>query len=111
MSLEPPRKDGPVKMWVGGVVVPLAPILYGIRGLVVGKTILPSRSGEGLELTGTDAVLLSCACICLGLLIHAHYFWRLHSKLWRFSDALKGVSVVGFLCFFGIVIFRMARTL
>ena len=107
MSLEAPRKDGPVKMWLAGVVVPLAPILYGITGLIVGRTVLPSRSGPGLELTGTDAILLSCAYICLGLFIHAHYFWRLHSRLWRYSDALKGVAVVGFLCFFGIVVFRI----
>jgi hypothetical protein len=36
----------------------------------------------------------------LGMFIHFHYFWGLHSRLWRFSQSLKVASLVVFLpCF------------
>ena len=95
-----------VRMWFIGLILPLFPVLYGIKGVIEKKTILPGR-GRILELTGTDAVLMSCAYICVGLLMHSHYFWASHPKLWRFSDALKAVSLIGFLILFGIVVIRI----
>ena len=100
------QKAGQTKMWFAGVVLALVPVLYGIKGLIEKKTILPGR-GRFLELTGTDAILLSCAYICVGLLLHSHFFWASHPKLWRFSDALKAISLIGFLSLFGIVVFRI----
>ena len=93
-------------MWTVGVILALVPVLYGIKGVIEKKTFLPGR-GRILELTGTDAVLMSCAYICVGLLIHSHFFWASHPKLWRFSDVLKAISLIGFLSLFGIVVIRI----
>lgn len=93
-------------MWSIGVILALVPVLYGIKGVIEKKTILPGR-GRILELTGTDAILMSCAYISLGLLMHSHFFWASHPKLWRFSDALKAVSLIAFLSLFGIVVIRI----
>lgn len=91
---------GPTQKWFGGIAVPALIIGYGIWCLYTGETILIVRRQTDLRVTGTAATALSTAYVAFGLFLHFHYCWGLHDRLWRYSQALKIISLLIFLpCF------------
>jgi hypothetical protein len=97
---------GRLKMWLAGFAVAGLIVLFGVMGLISGEATLFARRSPNMRVTGGAAVALNAAYIALGLFIHFHYFWGLHPRLWRFSQALKVASLVVFLpCFlYGIAL-------
>ena len=96
-SYEP--KGGPLKQWLAGMALPLVPICYGISCFFSGQSRLFSDKGI-TELSDKPAIALAVSYIALGSFIHFHYFWGLESKLCRFSQAGKVVSLLIFLPLF-----------
>jgi hypothetical protein len=91
---------GPLKKWLAGIVVAGAIIIFGVAGLRSGEAILFSSRNSDLYVAGPGATALNSAYIALGMFVHFHYFWGLDGSLWRFSQALKTVSLIVFLpCF------------
>lgn len=91
---------GPLKMWLAGMGIAGALAAYGIACVVSEEATLLVRRGSNMHVTGPAAMWIGVAWIALACFIHFHYFWGLHPKLWRFSQALKVLSLIGFLpCF------------
>jgi hypothetical protein len=91
---------GPLKMWLAGMGVAGPIVAYGIACVISGEATLLSRQNSNLHVTGEAATMLGIAYTALGLFIHFHYFWGLHRRLWRYSQALKVASLIVFLpCF------------
>jgi hypothetical protein len=92
---------GPLKMWLAGMGVAGALAAYGIACIVSEEATMLARHSRNMHVTGPAAVWIGAAWIALAGFIHFHYFWGLHSRLWRFSETLKVASLVVFLpCFF-----------
>jgi hypothetical protein len=101
-----PPSGGPVKMWLLGVGLALAPAGYGLSCLLAGHAILPGQY-ENLDLYGPAAQALAVACIALGLFIHAHWFWGLLPTFETVSQVLKLLAVVVFLGSLGYMMYRI----
>src|ERR1043166_474179 len=87
---------GRAKQWLAGFFLAATPIVYGIVCLHRGHTTLFGR-GMHSDATGAAGLWLAVSYIALGAFLHFHYFWGLSNHLWRFSQALKLVSVLVFL--------------
>jgi hypothetical protein len=96
---------GRVKMWLVGVGVALAPVIYGVYCLISGHAILPGDP-ESLDVYGDAAFGLAIASMAVGLFIHAHWFWGLHPRYSFLCAPLKLVALVVFLASFGFGIFK-----
>jgi hypothetical protein len=93
------------KQWFAGVVLAVVPVIYGIHSIQRGYATLPGRRGVSETLTGEAGVWLAVAAIAFGAFLHFHYFWGLSEGLWRFSEALKVVSMLALLAAFGGALF------
>lgn len=98
---------GRVKMWLLGVGLALIPLGYGVHCLITGQARFFGRRGSHLDLDGTAAISLAIAYIAVGLFMHAHWFWGLHPRLFRFSSLLKGFALLVFIGSFGYTMFRI----
>ena len=106
-----PSAGGPWTKWFGGCVVPLVIMIYSIVCLWRGSTTLPGRRSSGMEITGTDGVILAIAYLALGAFAHFHCFWGLHGRLANYSQALKGVSLLIFLPCLCLVVWHQIHIL
>lgn len=95
--------DGPsggsVSQWLGGALIPLTILIYGINCLERGFTTLPGRGGSAI-FDGPEGIALACSYIAFGCFLHFHYFWGLHEKLYRFSESLKILALLAALPLF-----------
>jgi hypothetical protein len=98
---------GRLKMWLLGVGLALIPIGYGAYCLFTGHARFFGRRAAHLDLDGSAAVALAVAYIALGLFIHAHWFWGLHSRLEPFSYLFKVLALLVFLGSFGYTIYKI----
>lgn len=88
---------GRIKAWLLGIGLALLPIGYGISCIVAGHSTFFGNRGARFEFYGTGATVLAMGYIALGVFFHAHWFWGLHPKLERYSQALKILAAVVFL--------------
>ncbi len=88
---------GPMKQWIMGVIISSVPVIYGIYCLKRGYATLWGSRGLSSRFEGSAGVSLAIAYIALGAFLHFHYFWGLSDRLWRFSQALKAVSLLVFI--------------
>jgi hypothetical protein len=88
------------KQWFAGVVLAAVPVIYGIHSIERGYATLPGRGGVSEKLTGEAGMWLAVASIAFGAFLHFHFFWGLSERLWRFSEALKVVSMLVLLAAF-----------
>jgi hypothetical protein len=91
---------GPMKRWIAGFIIASLPIIYGIHCIQRGDATLFGSRGNTLKLVGDAGLSLAIAYISIGGFLHFHYFWRLSDRLWRFSQALKVLSLIVFLLSF-----------
>jgi hypothetical protein len=85
-------KLGPVKRWLYGVVVPAVPAWLGIRCLRAGRIAWKSLALKDGAVTAAAVFWFAIA----GLL-HFHFFWAPHPKLWRLAEAGKAASLLAFI--------------
>ena len=78
-SLSEAPDVGPVKRWIYGATVAAVPVAYGVWRLIVGGPM----TWERLKLKGFGVTLAAVVCIASGLLLHFHFLWAPHAKLWR----------------------------
>ena len=86
-------RGGRATMWLGGVVLALLPLLYGIRCIVtrkgeLGTLIWPSA------VDGGAAIALGLGWIGVGLFLHFHFFFGLHPGLEVHSRRGKSLSLI-----------------
>jgi len=98
---------GRIKMWLLGFFSVPIPLAYGVHCLITGHARFFGRRGSHLDLHGTAAVSLAIAYMAVGLFMHAHWFWGLHPRLFRFSPVLKVFALLIFIGSFGYAMFRI----
>ncbi|MDD3119424.1 MAG: hypothetical protein PHQ27_09610 [Victivallales bacterium] len=91
---------------VGGWLAPAVIGGYGVADIVRRHAALWWR-GNGLELFGTNAVLLGSALIGAALFLHGRYCWRATRKLAVAAPWLEGVSLLGGIIAFMTLIWRV----
>ncbi len=106
-SLSHSPSGGRVKMWLLGVALALLPLGYGIHCLWTGHTTFYGSHAARLDLTGSEAAAMAAAYIAVGVFIHAHWFWGLHSRLEPFSPILKVLAIATFLGGLGYVGYKI----
>ncbi len=91
---------------IGGFIVPLVPLLWGLTAMITQKAVLPGRHGSGsLPLHGIDAVLFGAALICLGIFLHIHYYWTVSERLCRWADLAKVlIGLLGLAAFLTMIV-------
>jgi hypothetical protein len=82
------------KQWLAGAVLAAVPVIYGIHSIQRGYATLWGSRGTTAKLTGEAGVWMAVAYIALGAFLHFHFFWGLSERLWRFSQALKTISML-----------------
>jgi hypothetical protein len=83
--------------WIGGIVVALVPIVYGVYCLYTGHAHLPRRRRGFVDLQGWDVMVVAIAWIALGAFLHFEYFWGRHPRLRTWSGRLKGAAMLVFI--------------
>jgi len=91
--------DAWLATWVGGIMLPVVLVGYGVTSTVARNAIIPNLRYYGhldplgkspwIDFAGREGVLLGLASIFLGLSIHFHWFWSRHPKLVYFYDPLR----------------------
>lgn len=104
-SMAYPPSGGRRRQWQAGFFLALLPVIYGLYGLHEGESALPWR--DALPMKGEAGAALSAAWISAGAFLHFHYFWGLSDRLWRFSQPLKGLSLIAFLVAFVYAHYRV----
>jgi hypothetical protein len=97
--------SGPLPQWLGGIIIPVALLAYGISRIVVRHAILGGRIP--IDLHGPTAVALGIASLSLGVFLHCHYFW---GNLYHLSAAAvlgKIVALIGFIISVGYIIVQV----
>jgi hypothetical protein len=96
-------KSGPVPKWLGGVIVPLALIGYGVTCFFTKHAVLSGRF-DSMELHGANATALAVTILSLGIFLHCHYFWGniIHLSPWAVLG--KIVSMTAMIGSLGFVI-------
>ena len=97
---------------MGGAVAPFTLALYGIYSIIVKTAHIPGKRGSpGLDLQGTDAVLLGCAILSLALFFHTHYFWGSQKRLVTYSEGGKILALLLFCVFLTTLLYRLLGTM
>ena len=92
-----------------GVFIALIPIIYGIYCIDRGWTPLFGSNSPSLIMRGFEGQVLAAGYMALGAFCHFHWYWGLHPRLCRYSQALKKVSLVAFLLPLLWVIWQVVR--
>ena len=98
---------GWIKQWLLGLALPSFIIFYGICCIRHGHTLVLGEHGNSTIVTGNVGFSFAISYILIGLFMHFHYFWGLSRNLWRFSYALKSLTVIGFVLSFLYAMYRM----
>jgi hypothetical protein len=94
--------------WVGGMVTPFILTLYGIHSIVIKTAHIPGKRGSpGLDLQGTDAVLLGCAILAFAFFFHTRYFWGNQKRLVPYSEGGKILALLFFCIFLMTLLYRL----
>lgn len=96
-------EGGRAEQWVGGVVAAVLPIIVGIGTIARGVAVFPfGVGGRNLfgshhphaTLNGSSATAIGIVYICLGLLLHFHFFWGISRKLDRYATIAKTATLI-----------------
>ena len=101
---QPP--SGWKEMWIGGIVVALLPVGFGVYCLCTGHAYFPRRHGRGLDLQGREAMVLAISYIALGAYLHFAWFWGRHPRLRSWSARLGRAAMIVFLSGLGVTALR-----
>src|SRR6185437_16056163 len=87
--------SGPVPKWIGGALVPLLLVSYGVICFATGHGVLPGHSGS-MDLYGVNSTALGLASMSLGLFLHCHYFWGtiFHLSPWAVLGKIMSLIVL-----------------
>ena len=99
------------RQWIG-LGVAIVPVVYGLFVLVRGEVFLPLRVLVGhhwVSVTGPAATGFAFAYVAVGLLIHAHWYWRLHDRLQAWYGLLRVASITAFLASIGYAVIMTYR--
>lgn len=75
----------------GGFVIPAILAIIGMLNIVTQCAHIRFNT-----ITGAEAVLWGSARMSLGALLHAHYYWTVSEKLWRYSLSAIVISSAAF---------------
>ena len=95
----------PVSRWCGGVLSALIPVVLGLMAIVTQHAYFVN--GRPLRITehfGAEAIALGIACLGVGLLMHAHYFWSGSQRFYILSEILKPIALLTIIGSFGYFI-------
>jgi hypothetical protein len=92
---------GSPTMWLAGVGLALLPLVYGISCIVTRRGELGTTLWRS-EVQGGPAIALGVGWIGVGLFLHFHFFFGLHSRLAAFSRRAKSVALVMALAGLGV---------
>ena len=98
--------SGPIPKWLGGVLVPVAMIAYGIHCFATGHGEIPGRD-YSMAVSGANAMAVGMASLSLGLFLHCHYFWGNIFHLAAWAVLGKIVSMIGFICGLGYLLIHV----
>ncbi len=87
--------SGPFPKWFGGVIVPIALVVYGMACIMTQHAVVGHQMP--LELYGMRAVAAGTACLSLGLFLHCHFFWGNIYHLLAWAVLGKIISMVAFI--------------
>lgn len=93
-------------MYLGGIILPLILISYGVWCFATGHGVLAGEYAP-LDLYGVRAVALGLASLSLGVFLHCHYFWGNRYHLAPFAVIGKILSALGFISGLGYLIVRI----
>lgn len=91
-----PQQQNPTK-WIGGVVVPLAMLIYAGQAVITGHATFSSRRGFSrsvMELHGVDVWLFAAALVGGAALAHFSLFWEESDSLAGLAPLGKGIAAV-----------------
>jgi len=95
------------EMWIGGIVLALIPVAYGVYCLYTRHAYFPRRrGGPVLDLQGWEAVVLAVAYIAIGAFLHFEFFWGRRPRLRPWSPRLKRAALVVGACGIGYALLR-----
>lgn len=110
MSASP--SGGKREMLVGGVVFPLALMIWGGTSIADGEFTYVYGHGLGLHhysIHQDQAQAMGIGMIALGLFFHFHWFWGLHPKLYKYIDVPKALSMLTFVICLGYTFYSGMR--
>jgi len=98
---------GPFGKWLGGMLLPLCAVAYGLSCLISGHGIFPGGQSGPMDLSGPSAVAFGTAVIAVGTFLHCHYFWGniYHLSAWALLG--KIVSLIAFIGGLGFLLVRV----
>jgi hypothetical protein len=96
--------------WFGGVLIPLLLLWPAGKFLLTKTGTLMGRAGMRRNVSGTDAILLGAAIVCLTAFLHTHYFWANTRRLSPLHTWGKTVSLLGFCICALWLLFRLLQT-
>ena len=94
---------------LGGLILPLPFLIYGIACCVQQKGWIPSgRNLPGsrflMEVTGTTAIALGVCSVAIAILIHARFLWRNWFGYWRTAGCIEAMALLVFVVAMFVVI-------
>jgi len=85
------------KKWLGGVLLAIVLVVYGLNVLWAGHASIQTRRGiltrQSIELDGFDAKLYGVMVIVAAAALHCGLYWRVHDRYWRYGEI--GVAITG----------------
>jgi len=94
--------DAWLATWVGGIVLPVALLAYGVTATVARHAIIvnlryyrhldPLGKSPWIDFVGREGDFFGLAIIFVTLSIHFHWFWSSHPKLVYFYDPLLSLA-------------------
>ena len=97
---------GPLLKYLGGILLPLVLIAYGISCFLTGHGVMWGEYAR-LDLNGANALALGTASISLGVFLHCHYFWGNVYHLAAFAVAGKIIAAIGFIAGLGFLLIQV----
>lgn len=90
-------------MWIVGVLLAMAPLIYGIVCCITAKAKTINVSIQGfrstapglfLEIRGSSAVSMGLFWTGVALFMHFHWFWGNHPRLVHYHEIGKCLSIL-----------------
>lgn len=97
---------GPVVRWVWGLGLAAALAAGGLWSIVTGSALFPVGY-DSVWVYGRNAVAIGLFWLSLGALLHFHFLWAPHPRLWRAGHVGKVLALLAFLGSLGYVTVRV----
>jgi multisubunit Na+/H+ antiporter MnhF subunit len=92
------------KRWVLGAILPLIPLFYGIRGVILRTSFIAGRNTQW-EVVGPEAVAVSLCYLSLAVFLHAYFCWENRERLAGYRELLLIASLLSFLASAGYFVY------